>query len=131
MKTMTTYFQNSVWIFIFLIFFQSCVIYEKRSVPLDWASTQERKAKVKTVDNQTYKFKRIKSDNGHFYGVKDVNGEIIKTPLQDDQLKKIQLQNKGDSTAVTIAMIIGTVVAILLVSYFIETGGGDWLRFSE
>ena len=131
MKTIRKHLESLVLLFIILMFFQSCVVYEKSSVSLEWAAQQERKAKVKTINNQTYKFKLIRFENDQFYGIQKVNGEIIKTPLQSDKLNKIQLQNKSTSTVATITTVIGSLIGVILVWYFIDTGGGNWLDLSE
>lgn len=131
MKTIRKHLKSLVLLFTILIFFQSCVVYEKSSVSLEWAAKQERKAKVKTNNNQTYKFKRIQSENEHFYGIKETNGDIIKIPLEADKLNKIQLQNKSTSTIATITTIIGSLIGVILIWYFIDTGGGNWLDLSE
>ncbi|WP_242083877.1 hypothetical protein [Aestuariivivens sediminis] len=131
MKTIRKHMEPLVLLFSISLFFQSCVLYEKSPVSLEWAATQNRKAKVTTTDKQTYKFKTIRLENDHYYGIKDTKGEIIKTPLQADNLKKIHLQNKGASTVGTIVTAIGCVVAVILVWYFIDTGGGDWINLSE
>ena len=127
MKTIRQYLESLVSLFSLLILFQSCVVYEKSSVSLEWAAKQERKAKVETKNNQTYKFKRIQSDKDQFYGIRKVNGELIKTPLQTDNLNKIQLQNKSTSTIATITTVLGSLIGVILAWYFIDTGGGNWL----
>ena len=131
MSTIRTHIEYLVLIFITLILLQSCVVYEKSSVSLEWAAQQERKAKVKTINNQTYKFKLIRFENDQFYGIQLENGEIIKTPLRSDTLNKIQLQNKSTSTIATITTVLGSLIGVVLVWYFIDTGGGNWLDLSK
>ena len=127
MSTIRTYIEHLVLIFITLILLQSCVVYEKSSVSLEWAAQQERKAKVKTINNQTYKFKLIRFENDQFYGLQKVNGEIIQTPLEADKLNKIQLQNKSTSTTATFTTVLGSLIGVILVWYLIDTEGGNWL----
>ena len=81
MKTIRKHVESFVLLFTILLLFQSCVLYEKSSVSLEWAATQNRKAKVITIDQQTYKFKNIRSEDDQFYGIKESKGGIIKTLL--------------------------------------------------
>ena len=127
MKTIRKYMESLVLLFTILMFFQNCIVYEKSSVSLEWAAQQERKAKVKTINNQTYKFKLIRFKNDQFYGLQKVNGEIIQTPLDADKLNKIQLQNKSTSTTATITTVLGSLIGVILVWYLIDTEGGNWL----
>jgi hypothetical protein len=122
MKFIRKCIEPLVLFFTIFTLFQSCVVYEKSSVSLDWAVKQERKAKVETINNQTYKFKRIKSDKDQFYGIQKLNGDIIKTPLQADNLNKIQLQNKSASTIATIVTVLGSLIVAPVVIFII--GGG-------
>jgi hypothetical protein len=131
MKTIRKYLEPFVFLFSLLILFQSCVVYEKSSVSLDWAAKQELRAKVEMKTNETYKFKRISFENQHYYGIQKINGDIIKTPLQANELNKIQLQDKSTSTIATITTVLGSLVGVILAWYFIDTGGGNWLDLSE
>ncbi len=127
MKFIRKCIEPLVLFFTILTLFQSCVVYEKSSVSLDWAAKQELRAKVEMKTNETYKFKRISFENQHYYGIQKINGDIIKTPLQADKLNKIQLQNKSTSTIATITAVLGSLIGIILAWYFIDTGGGNWL----
>jgi high-affinity Fe2+/Pb2+ permease len=127
MKTIRKHLESLVLLLIVLMLFQSCVVYEKNSVSLDWAAKQELRAKVEMKTNETNKFKRISFENQHYYGIKKINGEITKTPLQADNLNKIQLQNKSTSTIATITTVLGSLIGVILAWYFIDTGGGNWL----
>lgn len=131
MKTIRKHAESLSLLFTILMFFQSCVVYEKSSVSLESAAKQERKAKVETIHNQTYKFKLIRFENDQFYGIQKVNGDIIQTPLEADKLNKIQLQNKSTSTIATITTVLGSLIGVVLAWYFIDTGGGNWLDLSE
>jgi hypothetical protein len=131
MKIIRKCIEPLVLFFTILTLFQSCVAYEKSSVSLDWAAKQELRAKVQMKTNETYKFKRISYENQHYYGIKKINGDIIKTPLQANELNKIQLQDKSTSTIATITTVLGSLVGVILAWYFIDTGGGDWLDLSE
>ena len=130
MKTIRQYLESLVSLFSLLILFQSCVVYEKSSVSLDWAAKQELRAKVEMKTSETYKFKRISFENEHYYGIKEIIGETTKTPLQADTLDKVLLQNKSASAVITIATVLGSLIAVLLIWYFIDTGGGNWLDLS-
>ena len=131
MTTIRKYFEHLVLLFTTLILFQSCVAYQKTSVSLEQAAKQELKAKVEMKTKESYKFQRIIFENDHFYGIQKTKGETIKRPLEVNELNKIRLQDKGTSTIATVATILGLLTGVILVWYFIDTGGGDWLSFSE
>lgn len=131
MSTIRTYIEHLVLIFITLILLQSCVVYQKNSVSLEAAVLQELKSKVEMKTKETYKFQRIVFEDDHFYGIQDIKGEKIKRPLQANDLNKIRLQDKSKSTIATVATILGSLTAVILVWYFIDTGGGNWLDLTE
>ena len=126
MKTIRKYMESLVLLFTILMFFQNCIVYEKSSVSLDWAAKQELRAKVEMKTNETYKFKRISFENQHYYGIQKINGDIIKTPLQANELNKIQLQDKSTSTIATITTVLGSLIGVILFMSFSSPGRKYW-----
>ena len=131
MKTIRKYIEHFVLLFTIIIFQQSCVVYQKNSVSLETAESQGLKAKVEMKTQESYKFQRIVFENNHYYGIQKTNGETIKKPLEVNELNKIRLQDKSTSTIATVATILGSLIGVILIWYFIDTGGGDWLNLSE
>jgi hypothetical protein len=125
MRTVGKFIEPIVLLFIILILFQNCVVYEKSSVSLEWASKQELKAKVRTKDSETYKFNRILSENGHFFGLQKITGESTKTELQANKIAKVQLQDKSISTIASITTVLGFLI-LAPVFIFIIGGGLDF-----
>lgn len=131
MKPIRKYIEHLVLLFSIIIFQQSCVVYQKNSVSLETAESEGLKAKVEMKTQESYKFQRIVFENNHYYGIQKTNGETIKKPIKVNELNKIRLQDKSTSTIATVATILGSLTGVILIWYFIDTGGGDWLNLSE
>ena len=121
--------RNKVALFLTaLILFQGCTVYKSANVTLEEASKTEIHARVKTNDNQTLKFKRIGFENGGYYGVKKINGDIIKIQIDEQKVERVQLKNKTASTIIPIAVpvIIISIAAIIFSNNCCYIGSGSW-----
>ncbi len=115
----------SIKLLSILIVFQSCTIYKFAPVTLEEAHKAELKTKVLTNEGKKLKFKRIAFENGNYYGVKRVKGDIYKIVLDENSIDKIKIKDR-------ILSIISNVlpVPILLIILFgvaysgPELGGG-------
>jgi hypothetical protein len=116
MKTIKKHFKSVALILSMLILFQGCTVYKSANVSLEEAYNSQTKVKVKTKDNQTLKFKTLGFENGKYFGIKKIKGEIIKPHIDESNVEKIQLKDKSTSTILTIAF---PVVVIGLAIYFI------------
>ena len=99
-----------------LIIFQGCTVYKSANVTLDEASKSEIKVKVRTKTNETIKFKRIGFENGHYYGVQNIYGDMIKTKIDEKKVEKVQLKDKSLSAVLSIGIplvLIGAVIVIV------------------
>jgi uncharacterized membrane protein len=101
--------------FVLLLLFQSCVVYHKTPTSLEKASQESIKAKVTTTNQQTYKYKYITYEDGQFYGVKKKSGELIKTPVSEEDTLKVVLKNKSASTWGTVSLIATPVMAFIII----------------
>lgn len=101
--------------------FQSCVVYHKTPTNLEQASREQTKTKITNTNGQDFKYKYVTYEEGIYYGVTKKSGELVKTPLSEQQVAKVRLQNKSASTLVTIAAIVvsGGAIALIvgLISY--------------
>jgi len=118
MKTINKYLKVVALFFATLILVQGCTVYKSASVTLDEASKSNTKVRVKTFDKQSLKFDRIDVINNKIIGVKINNGVRSLTPIEKDNIEKIQLKDKTTSTILSIgtpvvasAVIIGIIVA--------------------
>lgn len=92
---------------------QSCMVYQKTSTTLERASQNRIRTKVVTAENQTYKFTYITYDNGVFWGVKERNGEPVKTSLYDAKVTGVYELNNAASTWTTLATFIATPIVLV------------------
>lgn len=117
MKKIRKQIEHLVLLFASLILFQSCVVaYQGTNVSLEQAAKQESKVKVKTTSNEIYEFKHIIFEDGKFYGVQKKGSEMVKTPLEMNELSKVRLQDKTLSTFLSIAIpvvLIGVLIVLI------------------
>ena len=113
MKTPKKWFKTIAIFLIGLILTQSCTVYRRTPVSLEQAAQQNLKAKVETTSNETFKFKYITYEEGQFYGVKKKSGDLVKEPLQEEDITKILLHNKSGSTWLTVAVLALPVAFVL------------------
>lgn len=93
-----------------LILSQSCTVYKSANVSLDQAVNKEVKTKIVTTTGQRLKFKRIAIENGNYFGIKKSNGDLMKIPLKNDEIKNIHLKDNTMSTILTIALPVGFII---------------------
>jgi hypothetical protein len=100
-----------------LLLFQSCIVYHKTPITLEKASQEQRRTKIKTADNKTYKFKYITHENGVFYGINQSHGKPVKTSLYNEGVTGVYDINDAASTLTTVSTIIGVPVVLLGLLY--------------
>jgi len=125
MKKSTRLLKVVALFFSILILFQGCSVYKSASVTPDEASKSNTEVRVKTFDNKSLKFYRIEVENNKIHGIKIHNGERSITPIEKDNIEKIQLKDKTMSTflsftiaGVIAAGILGIIVADSLDNMF-------------
>jgi len=99
-------------LFSILILFQGCSVYKSVPISLEQAVQSESKVRVKTKTNEKLKFMRIGIENGNYYGVKKNKGVIVKTPLDQDFINRINEKDKILSTVLSIAISVVVLVVI-------------------
>ena len=122
MEAIKTRLKTIAWFLTALMLMQSCVVYNvKAPTTLEKASQEQIKTKITNTNGQDFKYKYITYEDGVYYGVNKKSGELIKTPLSEQEVSKVRLQNKSASTLVTIAAIVvsGGAIALIvgLISY--------------
>ena len=111
---------------VFLL--QSCKIYRKKTATTDEALDFQKRVKVVTSTNKTYKFKKLIKEDGQFFGLTKRNSKIakelsdlvsqysykkgyVKISLSDDFIKEIHLLNKPATVNVTAVTINAAVIS--------------------
>lgn len=98
-----------------LTLLQSCVAYKQGTYTLEEASRTETKVKLKTIDNETLKFKKIEFINDKYYGVIKINGLSNMVEIESARIKYAKLQDKTMSTVLTIAVpviVLGGIIGL-------------------
>ena len=82
-------------LYIFLILFQGCKIYNA-PVSFEQAVTNKEGKLVKiTMDNgNEFVYEDIEIIDGLYYGIRINNGEKVKTALDKNEIKDVQIRNK-------------------------------------
>lgn len=122
MKKLITILKPIVYLLTLIILFQGCAVYHSKGVTLDQAVHKGKKVELVTNQDEVIKFKRIESENGLFYGVTKVKKELVRIPINAEQVKTIRPKNKVVSVLVNIPVILVSVVALSVIVYAV--GGG-------
>jgi len=130
MKTLKKQLRSITLLLAIVMIFQSCTVYKSANVTLDQAVQNESKVKVRTINNERFKFNRIGVEDGNYYGVKKNNSVVIKTPLDQNFIKTINEKDKTLSTILSIGIpvvIVGGVIAVAAASCCsFDFSGGSW-----
>ena len=98
-----------------LIIFQSCTVYQGKSVSLQEASQTRTKTKLRMRDGSIQRFQYIQPENQFFYGIKRVGYEDVKFRVDADDIKSIRLVNKPASFTLS---VLGIAIPLaVLVNY--------------
>ncbi len=109
-----------------LILLQSCSAY-KTPITLEQAAQQEKAVKIITVDDDTYKYKYIVYEDGQFYGVKNNPGEVVKFPINSEEVTAVLMKKGLPWWAWTLIVIGGLGVIVIIIALVSEPGGGyNW-----
>ena len=122
MKTLKKQISPIPLLLAFVMLFQGCTVYKSASVTLEEAVRADTKVKLKTKNDQTLKFNKLGVEEGMYFGVKEIykddafnisKKEIIKTPIDVNNIEVIKIKNKTMSTILPFAIPV-TLFAILL-----------------
>jgi hypothetical protein len=120
MKTKQIEIKLIAYLLAFIMLLQGCTVYKSVPITIEQAVQKESKVKVKTVNNEKFKFSRIGFEDGTYYGVKKSQNVIIKTPLDPKNIDIIKEKDKTLSTVLSIGIpviIIGGILAIAAASW--------------
>ena len=108
-------FHKILGLLLVLMLLQSCKVYQK-STNLEQASQSEEKGfvKVTMANGDEYIYESIELKENNYYGVKTVNGEIIKTVLLKEDVLKVERQNKKSSGFFSVTGIVIGAASIVL-----------------
>lgn len=124
MKRFRRQFKTISLLLSLLTLFQSCRVYHRDSVTLDHAVKQEKRVKIKTIDNKTLKFKKLIYEEGKYFGIKPSTfmDTVYKVPLDQSKLQNIRLHNKALSIVYGISI---TIITSLVLAYIIVLSSFD------
>ncbi|WP_248723791.1 hypothetical protein [Seonamhaeicola sp. ML3] len=121
MKTLNNSNRLLITILVGLIFFQSCSVY-RQPTTLENTVKAPTKTKIKTKDGQKLKYKSIVFENGRYYGMKKVQGELVRIDIDEQDIETVRLKNREVSTFMSI-LLFGVLCALTPAIAF-ATGGG-------
>ena len=104
---------------------QSCTIYKKAPVSIEAAANSEKKVQIIRNDGSKFSLSKIEKIDGKYYGTKQINGQTITLPLNEEEIQKIRLKDNAATRFVTIASIV-TGVAIIATIIFLIDFSNDW-----
>ena len=112
---------KSILFVVAIVLLQSCKVYQKNNVGIEQAVMFEKDVKIKTIHSETKKFDKLVKEGDGYFGINDKFGKTIKTPINEKEIRSIQLYDKSGSTGATILGILGGVLllftGILVVSF--------------
>lgn len=118
-----------VLIFVFLL--QSCAVYQKAPVSIEEAAATNNKVLIIDKNDAKLKYKKIEQIDGIYYGITKENGNIVKVPLTESEIKKIRVLDKTASTWGNIGIVTGTilVIGIIIVAISLQDLGDLGLTY--
>ena len=122
MKTTTRHLKVVALFFSVLILFQGCTVYKSASVTLDEASKSNTKVRITTNDNQTIKYLNITKINQEYFGIKKVNGDLTKIPIQKEDIEIVRIKNKPMSTIVGALVFLGGFIVVVVTGVVLSGG---------
>jgi uncharacterized protein YceK len=123
MKTSTRHLKVVALFFSVLILFQGCVtVYKSANVTLEEAARADTKVRITTNDNQTIKYLNITKINQEYFGIKKVNGDLTKIPIQNENIEMIRVKNKPMSAVVGTLIYLGGFIVVLVTGVVISGG---------
>ena len=112
MKLYETVFKSILFVVV-IVLLQSCKVYQKNNVGIEQAVMFEKDVKIKTIHSETKKFDKLVKEGDGYFGIKDKLGKTIKTPINEKEIRSIQLYDKSGSTGVMVLGILGGALLFL------------------
>jgi hypothetical protein len=105
---------------VFIMLLKSCTIYKTAPISIDQAIQNQSEVKIHTLNRDTYRFTAIEDIDGNYFGINKSAHEILRTPLNENQISTIKEKDKTLSTIFD----VGVVFIILAPVIFLGTNGG-------
>ena len=127
MKKINKYLKVIAFFLSTLMLIQGCTVYRTTPVTLEEASKSNAKIRVRTVDKKNLKFDKIViSPDNEIYGHSEINKSTFITPIDKDNIEKIQLKDELVSTILTIAVPVTIGIGILVFLLAQSLNDLDW-----
>lgn len=114
MKPLKKQLQPITLLLVIVMVIQSCTVYKSSVITLDQAVQNGTKVNVITKNEDYLIFNRIDVENGNYYGIKKSKDEMVRTPLNEENIYSIKEKNEALSTILTIAIPLLVVVGIII-----------------
>ncbi len=102
-----------------LILFHGCTLYKSANVTLEEALQAETKVRIKTKDKKTLKFRKVLYANNQYYGTTQYKDKFVRVGIDEDNIDKIQVKDKGKSTLLNIGIPV-VIIGILAIELAIN-----------
>ena len=120
-----------------LLVFQSCKVYQSKTVTVNEAILSTERVKVNNFNNESYKFESLYKENEQLYGytkiesrtakklteqIVEVNVKFVKILLSEKTIKEYHLQDKTLSTVLSVAIPVAVVIGIAYLVWILAFG---------
>ena len=109
---MRTHLKSIAGFLIAFILFQGCV--SAKSVTVDEAVHQETRVRIKTIDGETYRYKKLIRRDNILYGVKNVKGidGLVDLKISHLNIIEVKYMSPGKTVALVIVSVVGVIIII-------------------
>ena len=116
MKALKKWLKSITLFFISIMMFQGCVAYQSASVSLEQAVREQKRTKINTISQKKYHYEQIVFEEGQFYGLQKLNKNMVKIPLDTNEIDEVFIQSKSKSTWLTVAIIAIPLIALTIIA---------------
>ena len=103
-----------------LLFLQSCTEYQKKSISIQDASASKKPVLLIRKDDTRHTFQKIGRQGSNYYGMLNENGEILKIPIEESDIKTIRMLDQTTSLWGTIGILLGGMTILGIISFSIS-----------
>ncbi len=109
---MRTHLKSIAGFLVAFILFQSCV--SAKGVTVDEAVHQETRVRIKTIDGETYRYKKLIRRDNILYGVKNVKGidGLVELKISHLNIIEVKYMSPGKTVALVIVSVVGVIIII-------------------
>ncbi|MCH8231105.1 MAG: hypothetical protein IIB82_00395 [Bacteroidetes bacterium] len=128
---MRTHLKSIAGFLIVFIIFQSCV--SAKSVTVDQAVLKEQPVRIKTVEGETYNYKKLIRRDSILYGVKKVKGVVglVELDLSQLNISEVKYASPAATAVLVVVSVIGLLSIIGLADCFSSGGGLGCPSFTQ